>query len=238
MDAQLGACIVIPTYNERENIAPLIRGIEELGLPSLEVLVVDDSSPDGTGDAVRTLAESRPWVKLLSRPGKKGIGSAYQDGFRAALAETDATVIIEMDADLQHPPSLLPSLMQAVRSGADVALGSRYVPGGGTVGWSKARKTVSRGANAYARLMLGIKVRDATSGFRAYARRAAEKVASAPLPAKGFEFQVASLYLLRNDTRMVEVPFVFAARSAGESKLGLLDMVRFFLAVARISLVR
>ena len=238
MDAPPRACVVVPTYNERENVGALVEAIDQLRLPNLTVLFVDDSSPDGTADEVRRLAGSRPWVKLLLREGKKGIGSAYQDGFRAAIVETDASVLVEMDADLQHPVSALPRLLEAMGGGADVALGSRYVSGGGISGWSLARRAVSKGANVYSRVMLGLKVRDATSGFRAFTREAAQEVGSADLPAKGFEFQVASLYLLKGRAKVVEVPFVFVSRAAGTSKLGLGDAVRFFFAIARLALWR
>ncbi len=234
--APSGACIVVPTYNERESIAALLAAVEGLRVPGLSVLVVDDSSPDGTADIVRELSSSRPWIQLMQRPSKRGLGSAYQDGFRKAIADSDAAVLLEMDADLQHPPSVIPALLKAVADGADVALGSRYVPGGGVAGWSWSRRTVSRVANAYARALLGIGVKDATSGFRAYAREAAGLVASADLPAKGFEFQVASLHLLKRKAKIVEVPFVFVPRAAGKSKLNFRDMVRFFFAVIRLAL--
>ncbi len=236
MEAPPKPCLVVPTYNERENVAALVGAVEQVRPPNLVVLFVDDNSPDGTAEEVGRLAQSRPWVRLLKREKKMGIGSAYQDGFREALAGTDATVFVEMDADLQHPASTLMSLIDAVNGGADVALGSRYVPGGGISGWGRLRRTVSRGANAYSRVMLGLKVRDATSGFRAYSRKAAEKVVSAGLPARGFEFQVASLHLLKKSAKIVEVPYVFVPRVAGESKLKLWDTVKFLFAVIRISL--
>lgn len=229
---------MIPTYNERGNIEPLVEAIGQARIPKLTVLFVDDSSPDGTAEEVRKVAESRPWVKLLVRERKTGIGSAYQAGFRAAIEETDPSVLVEMDADLQHPADILPELVEAVWQGADVALGSRYVAGGGISGWSRVRRAVSKGANAYSRAMLGLKVRDATSGFRAYSRRTAEELASVDLPAKGFEFQVASLYVLKDSAKVVEVPFVFTSRAAGKSKLSLGDMTRFFFAVARLSIWR
>ncbi len=238
MDAPVKACVVVPTYNEKENISALLTKIEELRIPNLRVLVVDDSSPDGTAGMVREASETKPWIGLLSRERRKGIGSAYQDGFTAAIRDTDANVLVEMDADLQHPPAALPSLLGAIRGGADVALGSRYTPGGGISGWSRTRRTVSWWANAYARMMLGLKVRDTTSGFRAYTREAAERIASASLPVKGFEFQVASLYLLKEWSRVIEVPFIFETRAAGKSKLRLQDMVRFFFVIAWISLTK
>lgn len=229
-------CIVVPTYNERENIEPLVKAIEGAGVPGVKVLFVDDSSPDGTSDAVRSVAVTRPWVGLLTRGSKRGIGSAYQEGFRNALSDAGTEVVVEMDSDLQHPASAVPDLLRALREGAGVAVGSRYVPGGGIPRWSLSRRWVSRGANAYARRVLGLRVKDVTSGFRAYTRSAAEEVAGAALPAKGYEFQVASLYLLKNDFRIVEVPFVFGSRTLGESKLGVADGLRFLFAVPRVAI--
>ena len=229
-------CVVVPTYNERENVAPLVDAVERAGVQNLSILFVDDQSPDGTAEEVRRIASAKSWVRLLSRPRKMGIGSAYQDGFREALAAGNAEIVVEMDADLQHPASALPSLVEAVKGGADVAVGSRYVPGGGISEWGQLRRTVSRGANAYARSMLGLKVKDTTSGYRAFSRRAAEAVAAAELPAKGFEFQVATLHLLKGGWKVVEVPFTFSYRTAGRSKLGMADVARFFVAVLRMAL--
>jgi dolichol-phosphate mannosyltransferase len=237
MDAPLKPCVIVPTYNEKENVAPLVEAIEGIRYPGMIVLFVDDASPDGTAEEVRRMAQSRPWIKLLTRDRKMGIGSAYQSGFKAAISEYDADVLVEMDADLQHPPSALPSLLEAIREGADVAVASRYLPGGGIPEWSRLRRIVSRAANAYSRRLLGLTVRDGTSGFRAYTRKSAELVASADLPAKGFEFQVASLHVLKGKAKVVEVPFVFSYRIAGRSKLRLRDIFRFFFAVARISLM-
>ena len=236
MQAQQKLCVVVPTYNERENVERLVEEVRRAAVSGLTLLFVDDTSPDGTGDLIRDIASRNPSVRLLVRSTKTGIGSAYQDGFREALSSIAPDIIIEMDADLQHPPSVIRDLVRAVQAGADVAVGSRYVAGGGISGWSLWRRTVSKGANAYARMMLGIKVRDATSGFRAYTRAKAEQVAGAALPAKGFEFQVASLYLLKKESRFAEVPYIFASRTAGRSKLGLADMARFFFSVIRIAL--
>ena len=236
MDAPLKTCVIVPTYNEKENVAHLVEAIEGIHYPDLTVLFVDDGSPDGTADEVRRMAQSSPWVKLLTRDRKMGIGSAYQSGFKEAILDYGADVLVEMDADLQHPPSALPSLIEAIKGGADVAVASRYLPGGGIPQWSRLRRIVSRAANSYSRRLLGLTVRDATSGFRAYTRKAAEQVASADLPAKGFEFQVASLHVLTGKARIVEVPFVFAYRTAGKSKLSLGDILRFLFAVPRIAL--
>lgn len=236
MQAQPRLCVVVPTYNERENIGRLVEEVRRAAVPGLTLLFVDDTSPDGTSDLIRGIASRNPSVKLFVRSAKTGIGSAYQDGFREAISSIAPDIIIEMDADLQHPPSAIGELVRAVQAGADVAVGSRYVAGGRTSGWSLWRRMVSKGANTYARTMLGIKVRDATSGFRAYTKTKAELIANAALPAKGFEFQVASLYLLKKGSRFAEVPYTFAARTAGRSKLRLADMVRFFFSVVRIAL--
>jgi dolichol-phosphate mannosyltransferase len=234
LQAQQKLCAVVPTYNERENVEKLVEEVRKAAVPGLTLLFVDDTSPDGTGDLIRGIASRDPSVRLLVRSAKTGIGSAYQDGFREAISSIAPDIIIEMDADLQHPPSAIGELVRAVQAGADVAVGSRYVAGGGVSGWSLWRRTVSKGANAYARMMLHIKVRDATSGFRAYTRAKAEQVADATLPAKGFEFQVASLHLLKG-SRFAEVPYTFAHRTAGRSKMGLADMARFFFSVIRIA---
>jgi dolichol-phosphate mannosyltransferase len=228
-------CVVVPTYNEKENVSKLIEELKRCKIPELSMLFVDDSSPDGTAELVKEYSSREPWVGLLVRSEKRGIGSAYQDGFREAISTSSPDIIVEMDADLQHPPSAVVDLVSAVKAGVDVAVGSRYVSGGSVSGWSRWRRAVSKGANAYSRALLGLPVKDATSGFRAYSRRAAEKVTGASLPAKGFEFQVATLHLLKVTMRIVEVPYAFSARSAGRSKLGFRDMTRFLFAVLRMA---
>ena len=229
-------CVVIPTFNERANIGFLIKTVSESKIEGLTVLFVDDSSPDGTAEEVARVSATAPWVRLMVREKKSGIGSAYRDGFREALSTLDPAVLLEMDADMQHPPSLIPRLVEAVEGGADVAIASRYAPGGSVAGWGLTRRVVSRGANYYARVMLGLPVKDATSGFRAYSRRAATRILEPDLPVKGFEFQVAALKLLKTDMKIVEIPYQFSARRAGASKLGLKDTVRFFFNVMRIAL--
>jgi dolichol-phosphate mannosyltransferase len=235
MQVQSRLCVVVPTYNERDNVLRLVDEVRRAAIPGLILLFVDDTSPDGTADLIREIAAHDSTVRLLVRSAKRGIGSAYQDGFREALTSVSPDVIIEMDADLQHPASAIADLVRAVQAGADVAVGSRYVVGGGVSGWGLRRRVVSKGANIYARTMLGIKVRDATSGFRAYSRAKAQQVVDAALPARGFEFQVASLHLLK-ESRFAEVPYTFEARTAGKSKLGVADMVRFFFSVVRMAL--
>jgi dolichol-phosphate mannosyltransferase len=235
LQALSNVCVVVPTYNEKENVLALVESIEEAKMSDLSVLFVDDSSPDGTAEEVRRVAEFRPWVRIVVRDKKSGIGTAYQDGFKEAVSKMGASVVVEMDADLQHPASALPKLVEAIENGADVAVASRYVDGGGISGWSWWRRMISKGANAYARRLLRLPVRDATSGFRAYRRQAAEELAKSRLPAKGFEFQVAALYVLKRTSKVVEVPYVFVTRKAGKSKLKLWDTLRFFFAVMRIA---
>ncbi len=233
----MNACVVIPTYNERENIKPLLRRLREIGMPGLELLFVDDSSPDGTADVIREEMSGDASVHLLLRGSKQGIGSAHIEGFAEAMREYAADVLVELDADLQQPPEKIPELVASVRSGADVAVASRKVTGGGTVGWSLWRRTVSSGANFYARVLLGIPIRDCTSGFRALSRNAAQVLVEGKVQASQFYFQVASLYLLKKQgMKMVEIPFVFGERRSGRSKLGWGEIVGFFFGVLRLRL--
>lgn len=228
-------CIVVPTYNEKDNIGPLVEALDGLRIPSLSLLFVDDSSPDGTASEIKREAASHQWVNLLLRTGKRGFSSACQDGLRDAISRLDPLVLISMDADMQHPPSAIPSLIEAIERGADVAVASRYVEGGGVEGWSFSRRIVSSVANGYARVLLGIRVKDCTSGFKAFDRRAAEKIASANLRTKRFEYQIETLNLLKG-FKVVEVPYTFVTRKAGQSKLGFWDLPRFFFAIAAMKL--
>ena len=236
MGAPARVCVVVPTYNEVDNALPLLEAVKEVRIPDLALLFVDDSSPDGTTEVLRSAVARETWVRLIVRNAKLGIGSAYQAGFREAIDSLGASILVEMDADLQHPPAAIPALVRAINAGADVAVGSRYVPGGSVSGLSLWRRSVSKGANAFARTVLGLPVRDSTSGFRAYTRAAAEIVTGTVLPTKGFEFQVASLHFLKTRMKMVEVPYAFAARTAGKSKLGISDMARFFFVVIRVAM--
>lgn len=231
------ACVIVPTYNERENVAFLLQRIKAMRSRALHVLFVDDSSPDGTAEVVRREAEREAWVHLLVREGKKGIGSAHIEGFAEAIKSLSADMVVEMDADLQQPPEKIPELLAAVEAGADVAVASRKVPGGGAEGWSLWRRTVSWAASAYARNILGIGVRDCTSGFRALNRRAASLLVESGLRTPDYTFQVASLFFLkRRGMKFVEVPFVFGVRAAGKSKLGWGEILRFFFGVLRLRL--
>ena len=209
--------VVIPTYNERENIIPLIERV--LALPRFRVLVVDDNSPDGTGVLVAAQAQHEPRVGLLARAGKLGLGSAYVAGFRRALAE-GAQFIYEMDADFSHDPAYLPTLLDAAETRYDLALGSRYVAGGGTTDWGLVRKLISRGGNMYAGVILGLPVRDATGGFRCYRRSVLETIDLDAIRSNGYGFQVEMVYrAIQAGFRVGEIPIIFPDRRVGKSKM-------------------
>jgi dolichol-phosphate mannosyltransferase len=211
-----GAVVCLPTYNERQNLERVIDSLEPHGV---RVLVIDDSSPDGTGDLADRLAADREWVSVLHRPQKEGLGPAYIAGFREALAG-DAEYVLEMDADLSHDPAVVPRLIEACRNGADLALGSRYVEGGGTENWGRGRRFVSAGGSLYARLLLGVGVHDLTGGFKCFRREVLERIDLDAVHSKGYAFQIEMTYrALRAGFRVVEVPIVFVDRTHGHSKM-------------------
>lgn len=208
--------VVVPTYNEVENVPAVAAAVRAHGY---RVLVVDDGSPDGTGAVADRLAADDPLVGVLHRPGKGGLGPAYAAGFDAAL-DAGAEILVEMDADLSHDPSDLPRLVAAVENGADLAIGSRYVPGGSTPDWPLVRRAVSRGGNLYARVLLGISTRDATAGFRAFRRAAIERLPYRTAEASGYGFQIEMVWAAEKaGLRVVEVPVVFRDRVTGTSKM-------------------
>jgi dolichol-phosphate mannosyltransferase len=208
--------VVIPTYNEHDTIALLLEQI--LALPRFRVLVVDDNSPDGTGDIVAACSREEPRVGLLARAGKQGLGTAYLAGFRRALAE-GADYIFEMDADFSHDPMYLPQLLEAADR-YDLVLGSRYVPGGGTTDWGMIRRLISQGGNLYARLVLGLPVADATGGFRCYRRQVLETVPLDAVRSNGYSFQIEMVYrTMRAGFQIGEVPIIFPDRRVGQSKM-------------------
>ncbi|RCG20129.1 polyprenol monophosphomannose synthase [Sphaerisporangium album] len=219
MERILGRVLVIvPTYNERENL-PVIAARLRAAVPDAHLLVADDNSPDGTGDVADELAAADDHVHVLHRPGKQGLGAAYIAGFRWGLAE-GFDVMVEMDADGSHQPEELSKLLEALADGADLVIGSRWVPGGETVNWPAGRELLSRGANTYARLMLGVPVRDTTAGFRAYRASALEKIGLDDVRSEGYCFQVdLTLRTVRNGLRVAEVPIRFVERTAGASKM-------------------
>jgi dolichol-phosphate mannosyltransferase len=214
------AIVCLPTYNERENLEPMVRALgEQIDTERDGVLVIDDNSPDGTGQVADDLAAELPWVEVLHRPGKAGLGPAYTAGFRHALA-AGAELVLEMDCDFSHDPADVRRLIDACESGADLALGSRWVEGGGTVNWGVGRTLVSRGGSLYARTILGVGVRDLTGGFKCYRRRVLEHMALDAIAAKGYGFQIETTYrALRAGSRVVEIPITFVDRRVGESKM-------------------
>lgn len=208
--------VVVPTFNERENLPDLVPAVVGHGY---RLMIVDDASPDGTGEMADAMAANEARVSVLHRERKEGLGPAYADGFDRAIAD-GAGVIIEMDADFSHDPADLPRLVDAIESGADLAIGSRYVPGGATPDWPLARRLISRGGNFYARTMLGIRVRDATAGFRAYRSEALRKLPYREAQASGYGFQVEMAWRAVNaGLNVVEVPISFKDRTRGASKM-------------------
>ncbi len=211
-----GAIVCLPTYNERENLERMVRSLVALGV---RVLVVDDASPDGTGKIADGLAAELESVSVLHRPRKEGLGPAYVAGFRRALAD-GADFVLEMDCDFSHDPEDVPRLIAACEAGAGLAIGSRYIDGGGTVDWGVTRRLVSTGGSFYARTVLGVGVRDLTGGFKCYRREALERLDLDALMARGYMFQIETTYrVIRAGFEVVEVPIVFTDRVAGVSKM-------------------
>jgi dolichol-phosphate mannosyltransferase len=210
----------VPTYDERENVEPLVRALGEvLDLSRDRVLVIDDSSPDGTGEIADRLAQELPWLDVLHRPRKEGIGRAYLAGFERALG-TGADLVLEMDCDFSHDPADVLRLIATCEDGADVALGSRWVEGGGTENWGLGRRLISRAGSLYARVVLGASVRDLTGGFKCFRRVVLETIDRDAIAARGYGFQIEGTYrALRAGFRVVEVPITFADRRVGESKM-------------------
>jgi dolichol-phosphate mannosyltransferase len=209
------AVVCLPTYNERENLERMVRALADKGV---SVLVIDDNSPDGTGEIADRLAAELPWVTVLHRPRKEGLGRAYVDGFRHVLGG-DAELVLEMDCDFSHDPADVPRLIAAVEAGADLALGSRYVPGGGTADWGLVRRLISRGASVYTRTLL-MPIHDSTGGFKCFRRRVLESIDLDTIDAAGYVFQIETTYrTLRKGFRVIEVPIRFSDRTAGHSKM-------------------
>lgn len=209
------AVVCLPTYNERENLERMVRALGDKGV---RVLVIDDSSPDGTGEIADRLAAELDYVSVLHRKEKEGLGRAYVDGFRHVL-RGDAELVLEMDCDFSHNPEDVPRLIAACENGADFALGSRYVPGGGTENWGLVRRLISRGASIYTRVLL-MPVHDATGGFKCFHRRVLESIELETIDAAGYVFQIETTYrALRKGFRVAEVPILFADRTAGQSKM-------------------
>jgi dolichol-phosphate mannosyltransferase len=226
------ATVCLPTYNERENLEAMLRALAPYGV---RVLVIDDNSPDGTGEIADRLAEELPFVSVLHRTRKEGLGPAYLAGFKRALAD-GADYVVEMDCDFSHRPTDLPRLIAACDAGADLALGSRYVDGGGTENWGLARRVISLGGSVYARLVLGLGFRDLTGGFKCYRRAVLERIDLDAIQSKGYAFQIEGTYrTVRAGFKVVEVPITFVDRTAGVSKM---SRTIFLEAVTRVPVLR
>jgi dolichol-phosphate mannosyltransferase len=218
MQGTAAVWVVLPTYNEAENIGAIVGAVREMLPESRRVLIVDDSSPDGTGEIADRLAAANEDVEVLHRPRKEGLGPAYVAGFARALAE-GAELILEMDSDFSHDPAYLPRMLDAARN-ADLVLGSRYVPGGGVTDWGPLRRAISRGGSLYSRLVLGVPVNDLTGGFKCFRREVLEAIDLGAVTSRGYAFQVEMTYrAIRAGFRVVEVPIVFRERRVGASKM-------------------
>jgi dolichol-phosphate mannosyltransferase len=218
MMVSMQAMICLPTYNERENLEPMVRALGSVLSEGDRVLVIDDDSPDGTGEIADRLAAELPWVEVLHRPEKEGLGPAYLAGFREALAG-DAELVFELDCDRSHDPADVPRLRAAAEE-ADLVLGSRYVEGGAIRHWGLARRIVSAGGSLYARLLLGVSVRDLTGGFKCYRRSVLETIDLDAVRSRGYAFQIETTYrALRAGFRVLEVPITFVDREVGGSKM-------------------
>jgi dolichol-phosphate mannosyltransferase len=232
------ALLCLPTYDERENLPAMIEALEALRLSAgldLDVLVIDDSSPDGTGEVADALASDRVWLHVLHRPAKEGLGRAYLAGFRWALAREYAHVL-EMDCDFSHPPGQVATLLSRAHEDADLVLGSRYVAGGRVENWNAVRRLISAGGCRYARILLGLPVRDLTGGFKCFRRAVLEAIDLDAVTAEGYAFQIEMTYRAHLlGFRILEVPITFADRIKGGSKMSRTIVLE---AVWRVPLLR
>lgn len=210
--------VVTPTYNERDNIERFVEGVLRW-LPEADVMIVDDASPDGTGDIADRLAAEDPRVRVTHRPGKLGIGTAYRQAFERGLEE-GYELLFEMDADLSHDPAYLPSFLKAFGRGADVVIGSRNIPGGGVTGWGLRRHLLSKGGSLYSRTILGLPFRDLTSGYKAFRADVLRNIDLTSLRSEGYSFQIETTYrAVKKGFSVVEVPIHFVDRTNGQSKM-------------------
>jgi len=230
--------VIVPTYNEKENLEPLVTRLVALPIPVL-VIVVDDASPDGTGAIADRLSQDYPGrVSVIHRAGKLGLGTAYIAGFNQAIAD-ESDLIITMDADFSHPPEKIPELVAKVESGYDLVIGSRYVPGGKAVECTLPRKMLSWGANAFARVLLGLRANDTTAGFRCYRREVLQSIALDRIFSNGYSFLIEMLYKVqRKGWRVGEVPIVFQNRQQGVSKISRNEVARAVQTVLRLFVSR
>jgi dolichol-phosphate mannosyltransferase len=236
MNQSRRSLIVIPTYNEADNLTPLVNDIRDLDC-WFDILVVDDNSPDGTGQIADALSSQRPGIHVLHREGKLGLGTAYVAGFRWAL-ERRYDYVLEMDCDFSHHPRYLPRFLEEIER-ADMVIGSRYIEGGGTANWGLVRQIISRGGNAFARTMLGLKTRDCTSGYRCYRGSTLQMVPWEALQLEGYGFQVGAVFHVeRLGGKVAEFPIIFEDRRVGQSKMSLGIVLEALLFVARTAIGR
>ena len=229
------ATVCLPTYNERENLEPMIEALEAVLREGDRVLVIDDGSPDGTGEIADRLAAEHGFVDVLHRPRKEGLGRAYIDGFKHVLG-TDAELVLEMDCDFSHDPKDVPRLIARAEEGADLVLGSRYVPGGGTRNWGLARRVISKGGSLYTALFLRMGVKDPTGGFKCFRRETLERLDLDAITPRGYAFQIETTYRVKQlGLSVVEIPITFADRTAGHSKMSRAVVLE---AVWRVPLLR
>ncbi len=231
----MSSMVVVPTYNEVENLPLLAERI--MALEGFHLLVVDDNSPDGTGELAEELRYRYPGrMQLLRRPGKRGLGTAYLEGFRVALGLRHSN-LFQMDADFSHDPADLPRMLAELRRGADLVIGSRYAPGGGTAGWPRWRLAMSRGGSLYARLVLGLPIRDLTGGFRGWRRQALLDLDLEAVRSEGYAFQIEMAYrCARRGKRVAEIPIQFSERRSGVSKMSTAIFMEAVVAVWRLRL--
>ncbi len=236
--------IVIPTYNEAQNIEKLVRAVFKLQIPELEIIVVDDNSPDGTSQIVKNLKSEILNLQLIERPGKLGLGSAYIAGFKKAL-ELGADYIFEMDADFSHDPEDIPRLLHVCHSReggnpeADLVIGSRKISGGKIIGWGRMRKLISNGAMLVSRSALGLKIKDVTAGFRCFKRKVLEAIRLDKIKSNGYAFQEEMLFRTQKmGFKIAEVPVTFIDRQEGKSKLSKKDIVEFFWIILKLKFAK
>jgi glycosyltransferase involved in cell wall biosynthesis len=228
----MSVLVVMPTYNERENVAAVLNAVRE-SIPGADILVVDDNSPDGTAKLVNETSEALGRIDLLQRPGKQGLGSAYREGFRIAI-ERGYDAVVSMDVDLSHDPAVILEMIRLLEAGADAVIGSRYVPGGATVDWPLHRRVLSRWGNRYTSRVLGLPIRDCTSGFRAYRGDALARIDTGSTTAEGYAFLTELVRrLVRDGSRVAETPIVFTDRRHGTSKMSGRIVVESMLLVTR-----
>ena len=226
--------ISIATYNEKDNIEKLIRKIFSLNMPDLNVVIVDDDSPDGTSEIVNGLKQEFSNLNLIKRSGKLGYGSAHIAGFKMAI-DKDAKIIISMDADFSHNPDVIPLLINSINNGNDVSIGSRRINGGKIIGWNLWRKFCSAGAMLTSQIILGIKTRDLTSGFRAYNSKVFDKVVLDDIKSDGYSFLEELIYKIeKNNFKIEEIAIVFEDRKFGKSKLSKKEIIKFFITIFKI----